>query len=325
MEDIVISFGVLDPVKFLIVFGSAFIITFGSMPQFIKRLRREKILVRDYYKKGRVMVPTMGGLPMLAGILASLIFFQFIIKATDKLLVYYLIVFTYAAFGLTDDLLNVGRRLKIFVPFILALPIASLAVLDTSIDIGIFHYDLGPYFRYIIAPIYVMVVANLINMHSGFNGLAPGLSVILFLTVGLKALILSRRLDEISFILPVIGVLFAFFYYNLPPSRIFFGNSGSLMIGSALGASLLLFNIEIFGIIILTPHIVNFLLYFYWVISGRKITKWGRTRKDGTIRVPNRLTLKWIPPYYFKMKEAQCTYAMWGVTTFFCALGLIFL
>lgn len=323
MNVVEIEFATLDVVKFLIVFGSAFLFTYLAMPKFLERFRKSRILVRDYYKPGRPHVATMGGLPMLAGVLGSLIFFQFMIKATDRLLVYYLVVFTYAAFGLTDDLLNVGRRLKIFVPFILALPIASLAWLDTSIDIAGYHWELGPYFRYIVAPMYVMVVANLINMHSGFNGLAGGTTLILFSAVGLKAVLLSRRLDEISFLLPVVGVLVAFMAYNVYPSRIFLGNSGSLMIGSALGAAIILYNMEIFGIFILLPHIANFLLYVYWVASRRPITKWGKVRRDGTIIPPNRLTLKWVPPFYYRMTEPQCTQAMWALTASFCIVGIL--
>ena len=80
----------------------------------------------------------------------------------------------------------------------------------------------------------------------------------------------------------------------------------------------------------LIPHIINFLLYLYWRIQHRRfpdderfrIVKWGRIREDGTLEVPNRLTLKWVLPYHFRMTEKQVVYSMYLLTIIFCTLGL---
>ena len=73
------------------------------------------------------------------------------------------------------------------------------------------------------------------------------------------------------------------------------------------------------GMIMLLPHIINFLMYFYWRMMNQKypdnpkwkIVKWGKVREDGTMEVPNRLTLKWVRPYHFRMTEKQASYAMY--------------
>jgi hypothetical protein len=52
-----------------------------------------------------------------------------------------------------------------------------------------------------------------------------------------------------------------------------------------------------------------------------KAQKFGKLRKDGTLEVPNRLTLKWILPYYFRMTEKQVVLAMYALTALFCIIG----
>ena len=53
-----------------------------------------------------------------------------------------------------------------------------------------------------------------------------------------------------------------------------------------------------------------------------KIVKFGKIRDDGTIEVPNNLTLKWVLPYYKRVTEKQITIVMWMVTGIFCLLGI---
>jgi UDP-N-acetylglucosamine--dolichyl-phosphate N-acetylglucosaminephosphotransferase len=50
--------------------------------------------------------------------------------------------------------------------------------------------------------------------------------------------------------------------------------------------------------------------------------KFGKLREDGTIEAPNPLTLKWVLPYYFRVKEWQVTLCMFALTTFFCVIAL---
>ncbi|MFO7619362.1 MAG: hypothetical protein R6W91_06905 [Thermoplasmata archaeon] len=38
--------------------------------------------------------------------------------------------------------------------------------------------------------------------------------------------------------------------------------------------------------------------------------------------MPNRLTLKWVLPYHFRMTEVQVVYSMYMLTLVFCVLGL---
>lgn len=232
----------------MILFNVGFILTLFFTPRFIRKTTAKGFLVRDYYKKGIHKIPTMGGLAILLGVMASLVIAEFLVEFVKEILILYFVAINFAMFGLADDLLHVGRFWKIFIPYFLAIPIALLN-LDTTLWIGFTSIELGILYSYIIAPVYVMVVANLINMHSGYNGLSCGLFSILLIFVGIKAYTVNG-IDSLFYITPILGASLAFLHWNRYPARIFWGNIGSLMCGSLLGGLIILNNIEIFGVVI---------------------------------------------------------------------------
>jgi len=312
----------------ILIFAVAFVVAYYLTKKFISRFHAGGHVVKDMYKPERPNVPTMGGVPIMAGVMFGLIAAQLLIDPAlvTKLLIFYFVVFIYGIFGLIDDLVRVKSRWKrVYLLYILALPIALLNVgeyitfnpLDLKIHVG----WLKPY---VIAPLYVMVVSNMINMHAGFNGLSGGLSWILMFFIGLKVVI-SRDITQVYYLLPIFGALLAFMWYNKYPSRIFLGNSGTQLLGAAVGGLLILYNLEIYGIIILIPHIVNFIMWVYWLANMRiqPHVKFAKVRDDGTIEPPNKLTVKYTVTHYFRVRELQATIILYGLTGVFGVIALM--
>ena len=300
-------------------------------PITIKILRRRGILAVDYYKRERREVPKSGGIAVIS---ASLLSFSVLILFESTYLhnhcnidfVAILLMIFYGIFGAIDDFTDIGRPIKIFFPLILSLP-ALITAHSTGIFlpfIGFFDFS---YFFYVIIIVYIMVVSNLVNMHSGFNGLASGLSAILIATLLVK---IAMKGGDFIFLGCVLGATLGFLWYNWYPARVFLGNVGSLSVGAVIGYAIVAFGFFVSGFIMLIPHTVNFILYVYWRLMHKmrpederfKIVKFGRVREDGTIEVPNRLTLKWILPYYFKMTEKEAVLAMYALTASFCLISL---
>ena len=309
---------------YFIIFAVGLITTFIYTPKLIRKATARGFVVKDMYKKGKPDIPNLGGLSILVGIMTSLIASQFLLErsVSHNILIFYFMIFSYAMFGLMDDLLDVGRKLKVYIPFFLSLPI--LLLVDTTSTICFGNIVLGPGILYlIIAPMYVMVVSNLINMHSGFNGLSCGLSYMLLVFTIIKVAI-SGDPSNILYILPVFGAILAFLYFETYPAKIFWANIGSMMVGSAVGGFIVLNHLELFGIVILIPHIINFLMYVVWKIKKVGEVKFGGLREDGTVIVPNPLTFKWLFPYYFHMTEHQAMWLMYTITVFFGIIGLVF-
>jgi len=232
----------------------------------------------------------------------------------------------FGLYGLTDDLFMFKKRYdKILILFFLALPIAILTR-DTDLNLLFTNVDLGVFYAFLFAPIYIMVVANLINVHAGFNGLSGGLSLILLITAAVGSY-MSDGLTYIPLIVPVVGSLAAFMHFNEYPSKVLLGNIGTYLLGASLGGFLILSNQELFGVIILIPHIINFLIDT-WTLKIKKtpLVKFGGVRKDGTIISPPSMrfvSLKFLVTHYLRLTEQKAVFALYGITIIFAILGLV--
>ena len=282
------------------------------------------------------MVPTYGGLSILTSFLLIFLLFLALINKNilnmniSKLdIASIIVILLYAVFGLIDDIFDIGRLYKIIFPFFFSYPLSFFLFNQNYIHVPFFgDFFVGYAYPLLIVPIYIMVVSNLINMHSGFNGLAMGLSAILLGTVLIKSIIIGKN----NILLPTImfGCLLGFLYYNFYPSKIFEGNVGSFSVGATIGISIILNNFIIAGVVMLIPHIVNFLMYVFWRVMRKlqpynmkwRLVKFGKVNSDGSLNVPNPFTLKWILPYYFKISEFQVVVAMYLLTLVFCMFSL---
>jgi UDP-N-acetylglucosamine--dolichyl-phosphate N-acetylglucosaminephosphotransferase len=311
----------------IIFFLVPFLFISISMPYIIRKLKEKGHIVKDMYKKTMPNIPTNGGLPIILISLFSLsiltLFYAKNITPINYTII--VVVVLFALFGLLDDMVNIGRPAKLILLYYCAYPLIPFITTTFIFLPFIGSVDLSIIYLQLIIPTYVPVVANLVNMHSGFNGLAPGLSLIVLVTLVLKAYFFGNIYMAL-FIVCLTGAVAAYFLFEKYPSRIFWGNVGALSIGAAIGCTIVTQGFIISGFIMLIPHTVNFLLYVYWRLNVRKypIAKFGKERDDGTVEVPNPLTLKWVLPYYFRMTERTSGYCMYGVTALFCIMGLFY-
>jgi len=341
----------------LIAMFISFILTFFAVPSAIDKLRDGSFVVHDIYKPNTPDVPTKGGVVVLFTVFLTLVsvgvWFRILnrvgtdldipkdLTETDTAIL--LVVAMFALYGMTDDLINIGRPAKVVLPIVFAYPllivvtpshyvIPGFGEVDFSAGVELPLYGtftLSAFTRIVIMPLYIMVVANLMNMHSGFNGLQSGLSIVVLVFLIVKS-IKEDAENNVLVIGALTGAMLAFYWYNRYPSQIFEGNTGALAVGAAIGCTIIVQGFIISGFIMLIPHTLNFLMYLRWRIMHRLrpedekwvLCKFGGIRDDGTLKVPNPHTLKWVLPYYFKLNEKQATYAMFGLTIVFCVIGV---
>ncbi len=238
-------------------------------------------------------------------------------------------------FGIVDDFLDLNWSAKIFFPICFSfplllfyepvnvnLPLYGSLPLEHKIISGIDYSDV---IKILVVPIYIMVVANLVNMHSGFNGLQSGLSFILLATLIFKS-VLENNTSNVIVSLAFLGGIFGFWIYNRYPSQIFEGNSGPFVFGSVIATTIVTKDLYVFGIIILLPHIIDFLLLCYESqILGIRFSevKFGRVRQDNTIEVPTKFKLKFLFPFYYKLTEKQTVNYLYLLTFIFCVIALL--
>lgn len=313
-----------DEAMLLIFFIIPFSFLFFSLPQIISKLKEGEYTVKDMYKKNMPDIPTNGGLAILLISIFSLsiltLFYGKVITPINFTII--VVVVLFALFGLLDDMVNIGRPAKLILLYYCSYPLIPF-ITTTMLTLPLYgEVDLSIFYLQLIIPTFVPVVANLVNMHSGFNGVAPGVSLIILATLVLKAVVNGNIYNSL-FIVCLTGTLLAYFWFEKYPARIFWGNIGALSVGAAIGAMMVTQGFILSGFIMLIPHTVNFILYVYWRLRKDRypVAKFGSVRDDGTLEVPNPLTLKWVLPYYFRMTENQAANAMYGLTAVFCVLG----
>tara|TARA_B100001250_G_scaffold413855_1_gene449493 strand:+ start:10898 stop:11887 length:990 start_codon:yes stop_codon:yes gene_type:complete len=327
------------------------------MPHSILKLREAGYVAKDMYKSDLTLVPTNAGmivlfisyisialLPLIVRLLNLFIPIEGEISDLSQInLAFLLVVSIYAFYGLIDDLVDIGRKLKLVFPIIFGYPLISLInpsfiwipfYGDYNLDYVIFEtITSGDIFRIIIIPIYIMVVANLVNMHSGYNGLQSGLSIIVISTLLFKSWLDGLELESLP-AWAFLGSIMAFWFKNFYPAKVFEGNIGSLLFGSVIGCLIVIQEYWWFGFFILIPHTFNFVLWMIWLILMKinpekyievdgEHKKFGEVGKDGSLIVPNTLTLKWIPNYYLNITERTSTLIMYSLTTIFCLTSII--
>jgi UDP-N-acetylglucosamine--dolichyl-phosphate N-acetylglucosaminephosphotransferase len=351
MNEMTVDYGLL------LTFIVAIMMSARLMHWFIWKMRVKNVMVKDMHKPDGRSVATNAGILTLFVVLITVIFLPLVFRFVNRLAgpdflprdpsdldnAILIVLLMYAFYGVLDDFIDVGRTSKIILPLLFSYPLVLvLSGWDPWIPgVGVINsaqyrfdfWDFGEvtgstFIRYIIVPVYIMVVANLKNMHSGFNGLQSGCAFIVLITVLMKAWY-ENDLNNLYTAAAITGALLVFLWYNKYPSLAFEGNIGSMAVGGALGAIIVSKHYLWAGVVMLIPHIANFLLYAYWRLQNKRhpedvrfaAAKFAKVREDGTLEVPNPYTLKWVLPYHYRMNEKQATMAMWAVTAVFCALG----
>ncbi|AKB69075.1 Phospho-N-acetylmuramoyl-pentapeptide- transferase [Methanosarcina mazei LYC] len=298
------------------------IVTAAAMPYFIRKLTENNIVAKDVYKKGTPTIADRGGTAILLIAMLSLSMNSLFFKFTSTNYVAMIVIALFGLFGVLDDMINIGRSSKLLIMYYCSYPLIQYAT-HTAVTLpSVGDLELGILYLQFIVPTYVLVASNLVNMHSGFNGLSSGLAILVLVSLIIKSVLISD-VENIISVVAITGATIGFYLYEQYPARIFWGNVGSLTVGAAIGTIIVIQGFIISGFIMLIPHTVNFLMYVYWKIKKYPHVKFGKVREDGTLEVPNPLTLKWVLPYYYRVTEKQATYAMFLLTSVFCILGIL--
>jgi len=194
--------------------------------------------------------PTLGGVAMLAGFLVGMLVawrmhaFDSIFDGNTEPLGLVIAAVLMLAVGAIDDLREVSPPAKVagIVLSASVLVISGISLLSLRIPfVGTFILD--PNWSYLLSVIWVLGMANAINIIDGLDGLAAGIMAIAAATFFLYAMQLQHEgvLTEgnigplIAII--VLGMCLGFLPWNIHPARIFMGDGGALLLGLLMAAS----------------------------------------------------------------------------------------
>jgi UDP-N-acetylglucosamine--dolichyl-phosphate N-acetylglucosaminephosphotransferase len=317
----------------ILVSITAFFTVYGTLPLLMKFLHKNNLLVLDYHKTDKVLVPIPAGPSIIAGILASeSVLFAFF--PSNSILA--LLAATFIAFiiGLIDDKKTMGGWFKPLALIIAALPILLFGEYDTYLDFPIFGAVKIPILYIGVVILMTSLIGNTFNSIDVLNGVLSGFMIIASISLSISMLIVQSFMEDPNYIivlasLPLIFISVSFYKFHKFPSKIFPGNSGSLTFGVIYASLAILGDIEIIAIIIILPAIIN---SFLFLSSVKKIIEHRHLKSSTTFGKDNKLHdsgIKDSPITLVRlilgdgpMGEKEIGYTIFKLTIFSASLGI---
>ena len=277
--------------------GIAFLVTVALGSKFIEYLQAKKFgqFVREEGPQTHLVkagTPTMGGVLMLAGLLAALLVVSRPNGATFTTLI---LVSAVAGIGLYDDWQKISKRrsegLSVRYKFLLLTlavvmaDILALRYVGVTQNVVIPGWDhnlvLGPgvigVALFSVLMLLVIVGAtNAVNLTDGLDGLAAGAGSIALLSYTAIAF-LERQYDLAIICGAMVGAIIGFLWYNAHPADMFMGDTGSLAIGGVLAAAAVLTKTEmllpVIGGLFVLETLSVMIQYGFFKLTGRRVFK----------------------------------------------------
>ena len=303
-------------IGFIVGLAVAMAVTFIIVPWLIPRLKARGIVGKDLNKPGQPEIVEMGGIAVVVGFFAGVSVLLTFNHITNKdLLNVSLSAILGAAFvGMMDDMFDMRQRHKALLPFILALPL-GVAVDPRIVVPHVGVLNLGVTMP-IAAAFAVTCAANAANMLEGFNGLGTGMGIIMSWTLVVLA-VMHNRMDGAYLLIPLLGALVAFLWFNKYPAKIFPGDTMMLFMGATIAIAGILSNLQVQTIVIFLPLIAEFFLKFR---GHFKAENYCSGSDNGFLEYHGRVeSLTHIIMKHMKVKEKELVYLIWGVEIAICA------
>lgn len=246
-------------------------------PKMISSLISHGEVVQDYHKPDRPNVPRPAGPVVALGIAVAEILLYLL---TWKIKVIAILLTTLIAFivGLVDDRKVMPGWFKPVALVAAALPLIALGAHGSHLNLVFGKADI-PLLYIPLILIIIPIAGNTINSIDVLNGVASGFVIIAMIPLLVSIAVFGTNEIFIA-ALPLLFGTIALYKYHKFPSKIFPGDSGTLLIGVMYGAIAIAGNSEIIGAIALLPAVMN---SFLFLSSVKKIVEHRQVKSRPTI------------------------------------------
>ena len=241
--------------------------------------------------RSKEKTPTMGGLIFIISTIITVFILLLFkkINLTYNLVIVIFIFISYAFIGFIDDYLIIKRHnnnglselTKLLFQIIIAIVFFLLFLQENEPLIWLqslrIKLDIGWYYGLLILFI-LLASSNAVNLTDGLDGLAGGLSVIAFITIGIITYFTGwlEGYQEISlFCFVLASSLIGFLAFNVNPAQVFMGDTGSLALGATLGTISILtrheFLLILIGIVFVLETLSCLIQRYYYKLTHKRI------------------------------------------------------
>jgi len=271
----------------LVIYGAAvsaisFFVILFLMPAAIKSLAAKGRAVPDAHKRDKPMIPRPAGPVIMAGIAAAETALYLLTMNTAVLAV---LLSTAIAFvvGYVDDSRVMPGWFKPVALLAAAVPIILLDLYVGEVHGNFLNLVFGSaYIPLLYIPLVLVIIpiaGNTVNSIDVLNGVASGF-IIIAATPLLASIAIFGTQEVFLAALPLLFASVAFYKFHKFPSRIFPGDSGTLLLGTMYGALAIAGSSEIIGVIALLPAVMN---SFLFLASVKRIVEHRQVKARPTI------------------------------------------
>lgn len=257
----------------LISFGLIFFL----MPKSIRSLKSKGMVVKDFHKPGKPVVPRPAGPVLLIGIVSAEVIL-YILTLNDAVLAIMLTTVIGFIVGIVDDRKVMPGWFKPLALVTAAIPIILLGAHSNYLNL-VFGSAFIPILYIPLILVIIPVVGNTINSIDVLNGVASS-SVIIALIPILASVLLFGNIYVFLAGLPLLAGTIAFYRYHRYPSKVFPGDSGTLLMGTMIGVVAIAGESEIIAVVALLPAVMN---SFLFLSSMKKIVEHREVKARPTI------------------------------------------
>lgn len=217
-----------------------FLLVFALMPPAVKLAKRydftDKPTERKIHPKP---VPLIGGVVMYLSFAVG--FLLFVVRDDPRMSAILLGGLMLLVIGIADDHYKTqGREFPVAPRMITHIAAAVLAFAVGIRFTGVYNPFAEQYLtfpiglQFILTVLWITGLITVINFMDGLDGLAGGLCVLSGFTLFVVALIKGQP-DSALFAACLLGAALGFLRFNLPPPRVYMGDSGAYLLGYLLG------------------------------------------------------------------------------------------
>jgi UDP-N-acetylglucosamine--dolichyl-phosphate N-acetylglucosaminephosphotransferase len=271
----------------LLIYGAvvsaiSFFVIMLLMPAAIRSLAAKGRVVPDAHKRDKPMIPRPAGPVIMAGIAAAEIVLYLLTMNTAVLAVLVSTVIAFVVGYIDDSKVMPGW----FKP--VALLAAAVPIIVLDLYVGGVHGDFlnlifgSAFIPLLYLPLILVIIpitGNTINSIDVLNGVASGFVIIAMIPL-LASIAIFGSHEVFVAALPLLFGTVAFYRYHKFPSRIFPGDSGTLLLGTMYGALAIAGSSEIIGVIALLPAVMN---SFLFLASVKRIVEHREVKARPTI------------------------------------------
>ncbi|MCL6088809.1 MAG: hypothetical protein M1530_01440 [Candidatus Marsarchaeota archaeon] len=258
----------MNPLFLILVMLVAAAVSYLTLWRIIPKLKASGMTGKDMHKSGMPEKPGMGGIAIVIGFVGAALaglalhaFFSFPLQLAGVLAAL-LTVCIVAIIGIFDDLFDMSQLTKALLPLAASVPLVVVAMAAGHNAIAIpfiGSIDFGLLYPLLLIPLAVAVCSNLTNMLAGWNGSEAGMGAVMFACLALVAFVHGQT--EMALLsMAMLGALIGFLPHNWFPARVFIDDVGTLSIGAALAAAVIVSEFKSAGAILVIPFVVDFFL-----------------------------------------------------------------